>query len=153
MGNDSLKCYKPQWCSAVKWPGEGGGGQLKERGRWSGACRLDLFSHSLMKRTSFPQGVLEFLASGRMWDICPSANPQQTDTCTFFCFSPRSCTSARPLKLGFDLWKKETTDQFVKSSQRFRRFQLFSLHDTNICITSTRCQGHLRTLQQAEIVV
>jgi len=54
----------------------------RERGRWNRACRLGLFSHPLMKRTASPQGLLEFLASVRMWDICPSVTLQHTNTHT-----------------------------------------------------------------------
>lgn len=76
MRSDSLNCYKPQCGAGAEWhmrlrqAGAGGG-----RGRWYTACRLGLFSHPLMKRTASPQGLLEFLASGRMWDICPSVTP------------------------------------------------------------------------------
>lgn len=50
---------------------------------WGGRdCRLGLFSHSIMKRTASPQGLLEFLASGRIWGTCPSVTPRQSKTHT-----------------------------------------------------------------------
>lgn len=77
MGSDSLSCYKPQCGAGVKWHIERQ--RERRRERWNGACRFGLFSHPLMKRTASPQGLLEFLASGRMWDICPSVMPQPTN--------------------------------------------------------------------------
>lgn len=84
MGSDSLNCYKPQCGAGVKWhmllrgPGVGVEKQVIQTRQ---AC---LFSHPLMKRTASPRGLLEFLALGRMWDICPSVTLQQTHTHTVF---------------------------------------------------------------------
>ena len=108
------------WCwseVAHAAPGEGRGGgeeamRDRERGRWNRACSLGLFSHPLMKRTASPRGLLEFLASGRMRDICPSVTPQHTNTHTHtFSFPPwlsvsvtQTYTSTpQPHTLHFDL--------------------------------------------------
>ena len=112
MGSDSLNCYKPQCGAGVKWHmllRARGGGHERQRGRWNRACSLGLFSHPLMKRTASPRGLLEFLASGRMRDICPSVTPQHTNTNTHS-HSPslsvsvtQTYTSTQPHTLRFDL--------------------------------------------------
>lgn len=126
MGSDSLNCYKPQCGAGVKWHmllQARGGGPERQRGRWNRACSLGLFSHPLMKRTASPQGLLQFLASGRMRDICPSVTPQHTNTNTHSHSPslPGSLSLSHKLTLPHSLthfiltFKQTVTNQFLKS--------------------------------------
>lgn len=64
-----------------------------------------------MKRTASPQGLLEFLASGRMRDICPSVTLQQHTLSHSARLPHKAHAFAQPHTLRFDL--QASGDQLI----------------------------------------
>ncbi len=111
------------WCwSGVAHAAPSGVERERERGRWNRACSLGLFSHPLMKRTASPPGLLEFLALGRMRDICPSVTLQHANSPTLthslafslslFVSVTQTCACSQLHTLHFDL--QANSDKLIR---------------------------------------
>lgn len=79
-----------------------------------------LFSHPLMKRSGAPSGLLEFLASGRMQDICPSVTLCVCKCARVCVFPGARAVSATAARASLRDWQKGCSP--LSGSQALRSF-------------------------------